>query len=290
MRRPVQYALIALAILLGGASIVLYSQNQKTKAEYAQVKASEESVRTKYAETIDAIAEIQDSLSTIETGEAGLKATAKGLQTEQQLSGPDGQEALDRIALLRASIMRSRERIEKLETDLQKSGVKVAGLQRMITNLKDSVTEKETQVAQLEQRVQSLETEVTTLATQVQETQDTVRVRDITLEERRKELATVYYVVGSKDALAAHGIIEAKGGVLGMGKTLRPSGTAPSENFIPLDTDSEDRIRITAEKAKVLSAQPHSSYEMIVEDGQIVLHITDPVEFRKIRQLVILTS
>ena len=49
-------------------------------------------------------------------------------------------------------------------------------------------------------------------------------------------------------------------------------------------------LPIPAAKARVLSAQPPTSYELKLVEGKVELHIIDPTEFRKVRQLVILTA
>jgi hypothetical protein len=288
MRRPVQIALIALVVVLAAATSYFFVQYRQRTVEYTDMRAKEEAAATRYSQTIDAIAEIQDSLNAISVGDAKLQP--EGLKSEQDLSGPRSQQALDRIALLRASILRNRDRIQQLENNLRHSGLRVAGLQRMIAQLKETATEKESMIAMLTTRVDSLTVENTGLATRVQETQDTLAVRDLTLEERRRELATVYYIVGNKKQLEGAGVLVAKGGVLGMGKTLTPAGKPDPSLFIPLDTDQANYVNTNAAKAKVITPQPHDSYEMIMQNGQVVLHILDPVEFRKIRQLVIVTS
>ena len=290
MRKPVMFALVAVIVLLAGATSVLYMRYQKTSADYASTKADQEKTQARYDQTIQAVAEIQDSLNAISLGEESVQMRSGDLQAEQRLSGPNGREALDRIAVLRASILRSKARIQQLENSMKANGTKIAGLQKMIKNLKSSVAAKEELVAQLSGRVDSLQTEVTGLATTVQETQDTLRVRDQTLEERRRELATVYYIIGKKKDLRNAGVVEAKGGVLGLGKTLRPLGSSNETAFTPLDTDQESIVRTSAQKAKVLSAQPATSYELRLVDGQMELHIVNPTEFRKVKQLVILTG
>jgi chromosome segregation ATPase len=288
MRKPVQFALIALIVVLGGATAVLYSKYRKTTADYLDTKSAEETARNRYAQTIDAIAEIQDSLNAISVGENEM--VSKNLQSEQKLSPQQGQEALDRIAVLRSSISRNKERILQLESSLKKSGVRVSGLEKLVKNLKTDVADKETQVAQLTTQVNELQTQVTGLTTEVAQTQDTLRVRDETLEDRRRELATVYYVVGSKKDLTDAGVVEAKGGVLGLGKTLTPSGYQKEGLFTALDTDQETVVRTNSAKVKVVSAQPTTSYEITTVNGQAEIHILDPLAFRKVKQLVIVTA
>ncbi len=290
MRRSVQIALVAGIVLLAGVSVVLFTKYQKASADLASTRLSEEQVQDRYSRTIQAIAEIQDSLDAISPGSGGLPANSESFENERRMGGPSGQQALDRIAVLRTSIKHSKERIVQLEANVKESGIQVAGLQRLIGNLKKSVAEKEQLVADLSTRVEALNTQVTGLSVAVQETQDTLRTRDQQLEERRRELATVYYVIGSKKELSESGVIQSSGGVLGIGKTLLPSANPVPNAFTALDTDQEDVIRTSSEKARVLSAQPASSYELRLVDGKMELHILSPSEFRKVKQVVILTS
>jgi hypothetical protein len=292
MRRPIQIALIAVLVLLAGSTALLFTKYRQTSADYVQTKAAEEQARAQYGSTIDAIAEIQDSLNAISLASGTTQLLSQELRTEQKLTEPQGREALDRIATLRASILRSKEMIHQLETNLTRNGMKIAGLQKMVANLKTSVAEKEGQIAQLSGQVDSLQTQVTGLVAEVQETQETVRAKDTAIEEKRRELATVFVAVGTKKDLAAKGVIVAKGGLLGLGKTLQPTGFANAEAFTPLDTDQATVVPIPSVKARVLSAQPPSSYELkLVEGGGgMELRILDAQEFRKIKQVIILTA
>ncbi|MEO5617883.1 MAG: hypothetical protein ABIS67_08930 [Candidatus Eisenbacteria bacterium] len=290
MRKPVLILLIVAAVALLGTTGYLYSRNQQTSAELAELKVSEEAGRARYAQTIDAIAEIQDSLNAITVGDANVKFVQGGLQSEKALSPPDGQDALARIATMRASIQRNKDRIRQLESSLRANGIEAKGLRRMVASLKTSVGEKEGQIAELNGRVEALATQVTGLETTVQQTQEQVAQRDQSLEEKRLELATVYYVVGTKRQLTTQGVVVAKGGVLGMGKTLQPSGQVAANLMKPIDTDQQTIVSIAAAKAQVVSAQSPTSYELRLVDGMMELHITDPNEFRKIKQLVIVTA
>jgi predicted RNase H-like nuclease (RuvC/YqgF family) len=290
MRKPVLTLLIVAAVALAGTTAYLYSRFTQTSAELATVKVAEEASRNRYAQTIDAIAEIQDSLNAIMVGDANVSLVQGGLQSEKGMSAPDGRDALDRIANLRASIERSKSRIRQLESSLKTTNVEAKGLKRMVASLKSSVAEKETALAALTQRVEELSTQVTGLETTVQQSQEQIAQKDQTIEERRSELATVYYVVGSKGELTKSGVVVSKGGVLGMGKTLQPTGQIAADLMKPLDTDEQTVITINAPKAQVVSDQPVTSYELRLVGTQTELHILNPVEFRKVRQLVIVTA
>lgn len=290
MRKFVPILLGIAVVALLGSSAYLYQRFHQTTDELAQSRANEESSRGRYAQTIDAISEIQDSLNAIAVGDANVQMMTDKLKSEKDLNSPNGRDALDRIATLRESIQRNKERIRQLESAVNKSGIQMKGLRKMIASLKTSVNDKEAQVAELSTRVNDLSTQVSGLQTTVQQDQEQIAQKDQNLEERRKELATVYYVVGDKKQLKDQGVIDAKGGVLGLGKTITPSGNVATSLLTPIDTDQQTVIPIEAPKARVITAQPATSYEMRLVDGKMELHILDPNEFRKVKQLVIVKA
>jgi hypothetical protein len=136
MQRNAKVAVTAVVVLLVGALAALFVKNQKTSADYVAMKASEEAARTRYSQTIDAIAEIQDSLNAISLGDTSVKMSQRSLESEQ--TGTNHQEALDRIAMLRESIERNKQRINQLEASLHHSGNKVKGLEKMVLLQKGS--------------------------------------------------------------------------------------------------------------------------------------------------------
>jgi uncharacterized coiled-coil protein SlyX len=286
MRRSATFALVAVIVLLLGATGVLVQKYRKASADLVQTRADENAARTQSAEAFGAIAEIQDSLNAITAGEGSVRLRSQGLQAEQGLSGPNRREALESIAQLNASIRRTKDKIGQLESRLKKSGTRIAGLEKMISNLKQTVTEKEAQVTQLTGQVESLQTRVAGLETTVEQDQQTI-------EAKRRELGTIYYIIGKKKDLATSGVIVAKGGVLGMGRTLQLSGRYNETLFTALDTDQETVVRAPAAKlnqVRVLSPQPVSSYELTLEGDRVALRILNPLEFRKFKHLVIMTT
>jgi len=283
MRGIVLFLLITVVVLLIGATAVLFRKYEKSSTDYAESQ-------TRYNEAINAIAEIQDSLFAITAGDSAVGMLSQGLQTEQSLTEPQTRQAMDAIAVINKSIGRTKAKIRELEGRLQRSGVRVAGLQKLIASLKQSVADKEAQVGVLTQRTDSLQIQVVGLEGAVQQGQETIRAKDMALEERRSELATIYLLMGTKKELSTSGVIVSKGGFLGMGKTVQLTGRFDESQFSRLDTDQERLVRTPSPRARVLSAQPASSYELKLEGEQVELHILDPREFRKVKHLVIMTG
>ena len=290
MRKPVLFALIAVIAVLAIVAVVLFMKYQKTSTEYTNMRLAEETSRAGYAEAFNAITEIQDSLNAISAGDTTVRMLSAGAQSELKVTEAARRQALDRISVLNASIQRNKEKIRKLEATLRKSGTRMAGLEKMIVTLKETMAQKEALVAELSGRVDSLQTTVTGLQTEVQQSQETIRAREQTIEDKRRESATIYYVIGSKKELGTLGVAVAKGGFLGMGRTLEPSGKYNESFFTALDTDHESIIRTPAPKAQVLTAQPTASYELKLVGGGMELHILDAREFRKVKHLILMTK
>jgi predicted nucleic acid-binding Zn-ribbon protein len=289
VRSPLFIALAAGVVVLLGSTAVLFQRYQKTSADFTAMKTEEEMARHRYGQAINEIATIQDSLNAIVLGEESARLTYSQLQSEQNLSGR-GDEALEQIAVLKAGIQRTKERIQELDTRIKESGVKVAGLQKMIGNLKKSVTAKEQQIAELNGQVTELQTRVTGLTTEVEQNHTVIQTQAATIEDSRRELGTIYYAIGTKKDLRNAGLVEAKGGLLGLGKTLEASGQSNESAYTPMDTDQQTVIRIPAEKAKVLSDQPVTSYQLAPVGKELELRILDPKQFRTVKHVVILMS
>jgi uncharacterized coiled-coil protein SlyX len=282
MRRNTLWFLIAV-VVLAGVSTVLFVRYRQGELALQEARAREDATHRRYESAIDDIAAIQDSLNAITFGEDQNDLSSSGVDAERRLSPNRTDDALARVAELRSGIERTRERIVELESRLQGSGQKVAGLERIVNQMKANLARKEAMVAQLTSQVSTLNTQVGSLTA-------TVVTQDSTLEARRRELGTIYYIVGDRKELLDNGAVVAKGGVLGIGKTLDTSGQVNEATFKPIDTDMETVIPIAASKVRVLSAQPVSSYRLEQVAGGYQLRILDPQEFRKVRHLVVLTS
>lgn len=287
MRRPLAIALSLITVVLLGATVVSYSKYRKSAADFAQATANEESMRQRYDGAVSEIVMIQDSLNTIILG--GEAVIPSGHQVE--MPGTLHDTVLSRIAMLKASVERTKVRIEELDAKLKKGGVKIAGLEKAIARLRKSVSEKEERIAELSTQVGTLNTQVAGLTTEVETKQQDLVQKQQELADKQHELATIFYTMGTKKELTRSGVIASKGGVLGFGKTLKPSGTVNESAFTPLDTDQETVIRIPSDKAVVLSAQPVSSYVIQTVGKDLVeLRIVDPKEFRKVKHLVIMRT
>ena len=287
MRKPVAIALVVAVLVLLVSSLLLWQKYRTAASDFTAMKSSQDAAQARYGEALNAIAEIKDSLATLGVGDATRPILPGSPAAERGLSLLKGREALDRIALIKAGIQRTKQRIAELERRVHLGGVKLAGLEHVIVNLKATIAQREAVIATLTGRVDSLQTQVVDLGTQVSQGHGTIADQEQTIERQRHEMGTVLYVIGTRETLTRQGLVVANGGLLGFGKTLQPSGTPHDSLFTAIDTDAESIIPIPAEKARVISDQPTSSYSLLPAGKNLELHILDAKAFRTVKHVVI---
>lgn len=297
MRKFVLTGLLIAVVVVLGVTLSLNQKLSQTRADFAALQTEEQATSARYAAAINEVASIQESLQTIDLGEQGTQALATELAQEQNLSQDRGEQTLARISEIKAGVERANSRIKDLEEKLKQGGVQIAGLEKLIRGLRKTVEEKEAQIVLLTTRVGELQTQVTGLETDVAAGQETIRQKDqtiqqqtVSLEDSRRRLGTVYYVVGTKKELSRAGLVESKGGLLGIGRTVRPTGRTEGGQFTALDTDRATVIPIDAKKAKVVSAQPAASYALEVSGEQMELRILDREAFRAVKYVIIMKN
>ena len=91
------------------------------------------------------------------------------------------------------------------------------------------------------------------LTGQVESLHTQVNGLTVSVEEKQHELGTVYCLMGSKKDLTTAGAVVSTGGVLGIGKTLKPTGHVDESVCIAIDTDQESTVDIPASVAQYRS-------------------------------------
>ena len=289
MKRGVVIGVLAVLLVSLGVAVLMSERRVRdTQVLYTSTKAAEDSIRARYESAVDAFAEIQDSLAAILPSESDVMHLSRDLEGGSPMTEPRRERVLHQIKDLNASIQNSKAIIRRLEQRLQESGTRLAGLERLVENLKRSVGEREAMIEFLTVRVDSLRVRVTHLETDVAAGEERIREHQETIKERERELSTIYYVVGTRETLKRLGVVQETGGLIGLGKTPQLTGKLDPTLFTPFDTDAVSTLRVAGRKPAVLTAQNRSSYQIVsLSPEWSELRISDPREFRKVRYLVV---
>jgi len=163
----------------------------------------------------------------------------------------------------------------------------------MVDRLKASLEEKETIMAELQERMGILNE---TIEEERRQSQIIVAERELTIAEREQELIdaereanTIYYVVGTRSKLLEMGVIDRKGGILGIGRVTTVADEIDTEKFSMINLSDDDQISFKATKKgySILSNHIATTYSVEKVEGEYVLTITDKENFRKQKFLVI---
>lgn len=290
MKKAVVPLLVVLTIVSLGAAFSFNQKLTQARTDFAALQAEEQATNVRYSAAIEEVASIQQSLNEIDLGEQGTQALQSELARETSLSEDRGEQTMARIAEIKAGVELANSRIRDLDEKVKAGEIQVAGLEKLIGSLRRSAAEKEQQITQLVARVDELQTQVVGLETEVAIMDETLQETSADLEHSRRELGTVYYVVGTRKELSRAGIIESKGGILGIGKTVKPTGSFDLGHFTALDTDYNSIIPVEAEEARVVSAQPVDSYALADNGSGIELRILDPEAFRAVKHVIIVKN
>ena len=196
------------------------------------------------------------------------------------------EKMLSHISSIDDYLRDSKKQLNLLKERMYANQMRTAMLEETIDDLSKALDEKEKLVVELKNRVSELGSRIAEVEGELEQKSDIIK-------QQTKVINTAYYIIGSKNELKEKGIIEEKGGILGIRKTKKLSSEFQTELFTAMDQTSVTSIPINSEIKKVKIISPHQteSYDLVKkEENQTLLEILDPESFWKIKYLVILTK
>ncbi len=287
MKATTAIIVAVLAILTIVFAVLWINANGKSK----DIMKSNEELKKLYETSTSTIGEIQSSLESLEQDLSGQ------LFTQKEIPGTSPEERRNRIissiANMRDQIEADKKKIATLEKQLATSKNQLKGVQEIVNKLKASISEKEQIMDELQQRLgilnETLETERRTSAEEIQKREMTITEKEQQITQQSIEANTIYYVYGTRKELMAKGIMDRKGGLLGIGKVSTVKQNIPIEQFTSMNLLETQQISFPATKKgySILTNHPATSYKVEKEGDQNILTILDPTNFRKQKFVVI---
>lgn len=247
-------------------------------AQARQVAAQQDSLMQGFTETTKLLEDIDQELSKVKGLKSHVPLDVKG----EGASDPKAayrESLLGKVKEVTELLRASRSRVAALSARNAGQRDKVAQYEQTIASLEQISERQKQQIAELTGRVDSLTVANATLASEKSAIADTATAL-------RRDLNTVYYVVGTKDELKAKGIIVEEGSkFLFFGhKALVPARTLNDSMFTAMDkfSDAPIMLHATDRPFKIVSRQNPS----LIEEGKTAdgkpsgeLHVSDPSQF-----------
>jgi uncharacterized coiled-coil protein SlyX len=277
--------ILAIVAIIFGAMWVNSANKAKT------LMKSNEELQALYESSTSTLNEIQSSLDSMDAdlfGSIGVVGEAPGSTPEERRS-----QLMSTITKMRSQIEADKKRIASLESQLANSKNQLASIQNIVNKLKASVADKEKIVAELEGRLGEMSA---TLDSERQQSQAEIAKRESLLKDKEGVISNQtyesnrqFYVVGTRKELINKGIINRKGGILGIGRVSVVTKEIDTSKFTEFNLLDQQTISfpVTKKGYAVLSNHVAASYKVEKEGDEYVLTVTDPDHFRKQKFLVI---
>lgn len=278
---------LALIILLVGCSDQkriqqLEEKHTQLETEYQLLLDKAETNNRFIEEYTGTLSEVYSSLEKIRVREGYLVKASRDVETNGNASLQSRKQMLSDINSIDDDLKKSKRKLASLREKLKSSELKTSSLTAVVDSLTKSFETKEAEV-------QTLRIELGLLDEQIAKVESELLLKDQEIVDQRRILETTYYVIGTTKELKEKGIIEEKGGFLGINKTKKLASSFNRDHFIPMDI-GKTTIPILQNVKKVNIISPHNpaSYSLNpTSDSETTLEITNSDEFWKIKYLVI---
>ena len=272
-------------------SIVMFSCNTNTNKENAELKAKVAELKKQNAEfvgetyTMSAeIGEYRSMLAEIENNVAAYDA--KNHTVKSIMTSDNNDEDVEEDILLH---------IEHMHGLLENSKHKAIYLDENVKKLRQIDNADEERIHQLETELRNLSHAIIARDRKITELHKIVAVEGIDialLSEAYYEQAvynevlfeiiyTAFFAVGTKSELKEYGILDVKGGFIGIGRVKALSDNASFKFMTVIDIDKTDMIEFEGKKANLITPHPKESYTITYDNKTniTILGISNKLKF-----------
>jgi len=241
---------------------------------------------------VSAMTEIQENLDSIKRMEDIVRIESADVSEGRST---DKEQILSDIAVIHELMQKNKQLIEQLQKQLGKSNAKVAELQRAIVVLNRQIEQKDVEISTLKAEMEKLNLDIAGMTTRMSEMADesmrkdeALMAKSSTIEEQTRTINTAFYAFGSQKELIENELIEKKGGVLGVGRSLKMKQDFDKTYFTQIDIREVKKLDLHAKKAQLVTNHAAGSYHF-VGDGMVEsLVIDNPQEFWRTSKYLII--
>jgi len=206
------------------------------------------------------------------------------------------QTIIEDINQLNTLVEENNKKLADLEQKLKRSGLDLKSYEKRLQALNETIQSQNAEIAELKKMVEDkntsladLNTKIGNMDSEMKKQTDTISYKQTQIVEKTNKLNTAHVVLGTFKELKKEGILDRKGGILGIGSSKDIKGNFDPKYFTELDIRQTKTIPVNAKKAVVLSEHPDSSYKLVEENGQIAyLQIENPEEFWRISKYAVI--
>jgi hypothetical protein len=285
-------SIIAVVVLLIAVFIAFSLYKHDHKQLLSQMETQKNSFTEKLTSRDSSIGEWVTTFGEIEKNIALIKEKEHIIATNSstgELSRNNKQQILDDIKYINTLLEQNKKKIALLNSQLNKSGGTIKGLQTTIAGLEASVKQSESDIADLKATLLTKKFEIEQLNTEKTELQVANVQKDEKIKTQTYEMNKAFLACGTFKQLKAKGLLTKEGGFIGLGKTKTIAASFPDSSFKQIDITVMKSIPVNSKNAKLISEHPANSFQYIRDKDKKIesIEITDPAQFWKISKYAV---
>lgn len=288
-------SLYLVAVALVATACVSKTEYDRQLEQAAALSAEKDSLLAEVVATSQFITEVNSEIDKVRSGQP---VAARGNEMETLSPVEARQQLLTRVSELTERVKTAEER---MAASRRRINALTAGNAELAKRYDSTITSFQTLVDNQKSEIVALVDQVTAL------TAENAQLRDANqqLFSEREALAadntallaennTVYWVAGKRDELIRRGIIEQRGGMLGIGRTSVLARTLDASEFTPLDRRDVTEINLPdpSKSYRIVSPNDMSGMDETPSDGKFkgVLRIASPETFWRPSRFLVLVE
>jgi predicted nucleic acid-binding Zn-ribbon protein len=231
--------------------------------------------------------EIEENLAAVRAKEALIADQT----ADQQEMKADVKERINQsISEINELMDKNKQLINRLNAQVCSSNLKIAELNKAIERMEETIAAKEKEIAELRENLARLNVQIETLNNKVADLEKESKQKDEVIDQKINEMNKAWYVVGDRRDLRDKGIINREGGFIFIGIVTTPAENLIHKEFKEIDLREMKEIPVNANRAEIITVHPEGSYEFIGDRPVEKLVITNPQEFWKASNYLVIST
>ncbi|MDH5233642.1 MAG: hypothetical protein OEW77_01710 [Gemmatimonadota bacterium] len=288
--------LIASLLALTASACVSKSEYDRQIEQVAAISAEKDSLLMEVVQNSDFIASVNSELDKVKNN----MPVAKGAGEMETMSPTQRRAALaERVKALTERLRESEERLAQSRRRVNALTASSATMQAQLTAFDSTMKSFEVLIANQKTEIVALLDQVAVLTSEnmaLREANTALETERVALTEVTTALTaeqnTVYWVAGKKDELLRRGIIEQRGGMLGIGKTQVLARTLDANEFTAIDRMQVRELTLpeAGKTYRMISSNDVAGVESAPADGKFkgTVKIASPETFWRTSKFLVL--
>ena len=254
----------------------------------AEQKAREQKIHDSFAQLMSAkdtelqglFQELNDIDSSLTQVTNTYSSVSKVANTSGEISKDTKANIKDKISIINNILAESKKKVANVNSKMKKDNKENAQLKAFVKNLEARIQEQEEQIQALTAELAKKNIQIENLTKNVDELNTRTKQKDAQIMKIEDEKNVAYFVVGTKKELIAKGLVDRKGGFIGLGKSEVFANNADFSNLTKIDIRNTQEIPLTGKKIKIITSHSTSSYSLEGNPKMpSSIRITNPEQF-----------